>query len=166
MKGEDRQNICKVDQEVIFLLFRRFHCFWTTSKHSEQNKLAPFARNMSEGDVTLRLRSLLAMKLWVYSWFDPLQVCADLISTIRGNVETGRAMKVRWNACYAASNCLKPLALFRDKRTSDERAKLIKALLPLVEDFPNFKVRTYVTQEMNEYWLERILNHLIIIIQV
>ena len=72
----------------------------------------------------------------------PLQVCADLISTIRGNVETGRAMKVRWNACYAASNCLKPLALFRDKRTSDERAKLIKALLPLVEDFPNFKVRT------------------------
>jgi len=71
-----------------------------------------------------------------------IQVCADLISTIRGNVETGRAMKVRWNACYAASNCLKPLALFRDKRTSDERAKLIKALLPLVEDFPNFKVRT------------------------
>ena len=69
-----------------------------------------------------------------------IQVCADLIGTIKANVEAGRAMKVRWNACYAASNCLKPLTLFRNKRLSEERDLLVATLLPLVEDFPNFKV--------------------------
>ena len=45
-----------------------------------------------------------------------IEVCCDIVSTIKLNVESGRAMKVRWNACYAASNCLKPLVLFRNKR--------------------------------------------------
>jgi len=73
---------------------------------------------------------------------DFIDVCSELITTIKLNVESGRAMKVRWNACYAASNCLKPLTLFRNKRLAADRSELISALLPLIEDFPNFKVRT------------------------
>jgi len=73
---------------------------------------------------------------------DFIDVCSELITTIKLNVESGRAMKVRWNACYAASNCLKPLTLFRNKRLAADRSELICALLPLIEDFPNFKVRT------------------------
>ena len=47
-------------------------------------------------------------------------------------------MKVRWNACYAAGGILRTKSLFRSKKCSDQ---LIQALIPVIENCPNYKVR-------------------------
>jgi hypothetical protein len=50
-----------------------------------------------------------------------------------------KVMKVRWNACYAAGGILKTTLLFASDN-SGQRLAIIEALLPLVENFQNFKV--------------------------
>ena len=50
-------------------------------------------------------------------------------------------LKVRWNACYAAGGVLKPSSIFEEKQLMSKRFLLIETLLPIVENFPNFKVR-------------------------
>ena len=71
-----------------------------------------------------------------------IEVCSKLISTITMNVESGKAMKIRWNACYAAAQCIRPLTLFRNKHLIEKRTELIDNLILLLVDFPNYKVRT------------------------
>ena len=57
--------------------------------------------------------------------------------------------QVRWNACYAAGGVLRPSILFEDKDLSAKRGLLIDTILPIVENFPNFKVRK---QPMALFW--------------
>jgi len=54
------------------------------------------------------------------------------------NIKTGKIMKIRWNACYAASNILKKKGL---ERTHGWKVELIECLVETVRNFPNFKVR-------------------------
>ena len=49
-------------------------------------------------------------------------------------------LKVRWNACYAAGGVFKPSYIFEEKQLMSKRLLLIETLLPIVENFPNFKV--------------------------
>ena len=57
---------------------------------------------------------------------------------IMANITGGKIMKVRWNACYAASNIL------RKEEEAEEggqwRLDLINCLLDMVINFQNFKV--------------------------
>ena len=50
-------------------------------------------------------------------------------------------MKVRWNACYAAGAVFNPSYIFEDKKLASKRLQVVDSLLPIVENFPNFKVR-------------------------
>lgn len=68
-------------------------------------------------------------------------VTLSIVDAIILNVSTGKAMKVRWNACYAAGAVFKPSYIFEDKQLVSKRLVVIETLLPIVENFPNFKVR-------------------------
>jgi len=54
------------------------------------------------------------------------------------NIKTGKIMKIRWNACYAASNILRKKGL--DKNYA-WKMELLECLLETVRNFQNFKVR-------------------------
>lgn len=77
----------------------------------------------------------------MFSSEDPLvmSLIGEAVSAVALNITTGKVMKIRWNACYAAGGILKTSALFRDD--PKHRWTLIEALLPIIGDFPNFKVR-------------------------
>jgi hypothetical protein len=55
---------------------------------------------------------------------------------IMANITGGKIMKVRWNACYAASNILK-----KEEAEGQWRTDLINCLLDMVINFQNFKVK-------------------------
>jgi len=54
------------------------------------------------------------------------------------NIKTGKIMKIRWNACYAASNILKKKGM---EKNYVWKMELLECLLETVRDFQNFKVR-------------------------
>merc|ERR1712059_133396 len=54
------------------------------------------------------------------------------------SIQTGKIMKIRWNACYAASNILKKEGLGKDYSW---KRQLLDCLLDTVVNFQNFKVR-------------------------
>jgi len=54
------------------------------------------------------------------------------------NIKSGKIMKIRWNACYAASNILKKEGLVKD---FPWKRRLLDCLLDTVVNFQNFKVR-------------------------
>ncbi len=54
---------------------------------------------------------------------------------IMANITGGKIMKVRWNACYAASNILR-----KEEEEGQWRTDLINCLLDMVINFHNFKV--------------------------
>jgi len=54
------------------------------------------------------------------------------------NIKTGKIMKIRWNACYAASNILKKKGL---EKNYNWKVDLLECLLETVRNFQNFKVR-------------------------
>jgi len=54
------------------------------------------------------------------------------------NIRTGKIMKIRWNACYAASNILRKRGL---EKNYSWKIELLECLLETVKDFQNFKVR-------------------------
>jgi hypothetical protein len=54
------------------------------------------------------------------------------------NITGGKIMKVRWNACYAASNILRKVD--DSSETATWRTELINCLLDMVINFQNFKV--------------------------
>ena len=54
------------------------------------------------------------------------------------NIQSGKIMKIRWNACYAASNILKKQDLQTDYSW---KHNLLDCLLEVVVNFQNFKVR-------------------------
>jgi len=54
------------------------------------------------------------------------------------NIKTGKIMKIRWNACYAASNILKKKGMEKNYLW---KMDLLECLLETVRDFQNFKVR-------------------------
>ena len=55
---------------------------------------------------------------------------------IMSNITGGKIMKVRWNACYAASNILR-----KEEEEGEWRTDLINCLLDMVINFHNFKVK-------------------------
>ena len=65
-------------------------------------------------------------------------ICSSAVDAIVMNVSSGKVMKVRWNACYAAGGILRTRNLFRSESFND---KLIEALIPVIEECPNYKVR-------------------------
>ena len=56
---------------------------------------------------------------------------------IMANITGGKIMKVRWNACYAASNILRKE---EEEEGGQWRLDLINCLLDMVINFQNFKV--------------------------
>jgi hypothetical protein len=66
-------------------------------------------------------------------------MCQQSVEAIVLNVSSGKVMKVRWNASYAAGGILKTQHLFAKDR--EQRNKLFRALMPAMEECPNFKVR-------------------------
>jgi len=54
------------------------------------------------------------------------------------NIRTGKIMKIRWNACYAASNILRKKGM---EKNYDWKIELLECLIETVRDFQNFKVR-------------------------
>jgi len=54
------------------------------------------------------------------------------------NIKTGKIMKIRWNACYAASNILRKEGL---EKNYVWKVELLECLLETVRNFQNFKVR-------------------------
>jgi len=54
------------------------------------------------------------------------------------NIKTGKIMKIRWNACYAASNILRKKGM---EKNYGWKVELLECLLETVRDFQNFKVR-------------------------
>ena len=65
-------------------------------------------------------------------------ICSSAVDAIVMNVSCGKVMKVRWNACYAAGGILRTRNLFRSESFND---KLVEALIPVIEECPNYKVR-------------------------
>lgn len=63
-------------------------------------------------------------------------LCEKAVDAISVNISTGKVMKVRWNACYAAGGVLKTTIVSRSSQH-----KLIQAILPVMESCPNYKVR-------------------------
>ena len=66
------------------------------------------------------------------------EVLSRGVDCIVGLIETGKIMKIRWNACYAAGNVLKKTDISRDYSWKD---KLVNCLLETVKNHQNFKVR-------------------------
>jgi hypothetical protein len=64
------------------------------------------------------------------------ELCEKAVDAIVLNIASGKVMKVRWNACYAAGGVLKTTI-----SPHDSRFKLIQAILPVMEACPNYKVR-------------------------
>lgn len=64
------------------------------------------------------------------------ELCEKAIDGILVNISSGKVMKVRWNACYAAGGVLKTNLL--SQAAID---KIIKVLIPVMESCPNYKVR-------------------------
>ena len=60
------------------------------------------------------------------------------VDCIVGLIKTGKIMKIRWNACYAAGNVLKKRDIDRDYVW---KRNLISCLLETVNNHQNFKVR-------------------------
>jgi len=72
------------------------------------------------------------------------------VRALISNISTGKSMKVRWNACYAASNLVKKKDITEDsgKWVSD----LIDSLTSLVQNFQNFKVRINAAVAIGSVW--------------
>eukprot|EP00088_Acartia_fossae_P039609 TRINITY_DN4123_c0_g1_i11.p1 TRINITY_DN4123_c0_g1~~TRINITY_DN4123_c0_g1_i11.p1 ORF type:complete len:943 (-),score=161.07 TRINITY_DN4123_c0_g1_i11:371-3199(-) len=99
-------------------------------------------------------------------------ICADQLSpddysdlmergtrALISNITTGKSMKVRWNACYAASNLLKK------KDVTEESGKwiqdLVTSLSSLVQNFQNFKVRINAAVALGAVWGRPAVNSLL-----
>jgi len=65
-------------------------------------------------------------------------VMSDGVDAIVHLIHTGKIMKIRWNACYAAGNVLKKKDI---DRNSSWKKTLVDCLLQTVENHQNFKVR-------------------------
>jgi len=78
------------------------------------------------------------------------------VRALISNISTGKSMKVRWNACYAASNLLKKDDITEDsgKWVSD----LIDSLTSLVQNFQNFKVRINAAVAIGSVWGRPVIN--------
>ena len=66
------------------------------------------------------------------------KVMRDGVESITGLIQTGKIMKIRWNACYAAGNVLKKSGIDADFTW---KRSLIECLLDTVKNHQNFKVR-------------------------
>ena len=66
-------------------------------------------------------------------------LCEKAVEAIVLNISNGKVMKVRWNACYAAGGLLKTQHAMICHDAS--RQKLIQALVPVMQNCPNYKVR-------------------------
>lgn len=66
-------------------------------------------------------------------------LCDKAVDAIAANIKTGKVMKVRWNACYAAGGVLKTTNTTICSKNS--RVELLNALIPVLEGCPNYKVR-------------------------
>ena len=66
-------------------------------------------------------------------------LCREAVHAIAKNISCGKVMKVRWNACYAASLLLKA----KDELicSNQSRLDIIQAILPVMQSCPNYKVR-------------------------
>ena len=67
------------------------------------------------------------------------ELCREAVDAIAKNISGGKVMKVRWNACYAASLVLK----VKEEMicSSQSRLNIIEAILPVMQSCPNYKVR-------------------------
>ena len=72
---------------------------------------------------------------WVYQ-----ELMSRGTKAVITNITGGKIMKVRWNACYAASNILKKVE-GEDEPATQWRTDLVNCLLDLVINFQNFKVK-------------------------
>lgn len=82
------------------------------------------------------LHYLTAERLGSEREFDGLM--AEGTRCLMANIRTGKIMKIRWNACYAASNILRKQGLDKDYGWKRE---LVDCLLETAVNHPNFKVR-------------------------
>lgn len=87
------------------------------------------------------LQCLDAMTKWIQlgDFKEVGDMFKNAVNAIVINVSSGKVMKVRWNACYAAGGILKTRHLLP---SNDElRKSLVKALVGALESCPNYKVR-------------------------
>ena len=62
---------------------------------------------------------------------------------IMANITSGRIMKIRWNACYAAANVLKKEGV---RETSGSWVPdLLVCLVDTLQNFQNFKVTLHIS---------------------
>ena len=66
------------------------------------------------------------------------KVMRDGVDSITGLIQTGKIMKIRWNACYAAGNVLRKSSIDANFAW---KTSLVECLIDTVRNHQNFKVR-------------------------